>query len=487
MTVQKAVLAFLLAALVLSSSLALVDAQVASLEVEWEQFLSGIDGQKILQTSDGGYLILGQNASVLTRDDQPYFGNYASVLYKLDSQGNLLWHKTYQIQGAAPKLQCIIQTNDKGYLIGGGVVVDYTDQNLHIISRFCLLKTDSNGEIQWTQTYADPEPIGNAAIHSLTQLDDESYVLFGDYDLAAGYTYPKYVPLLFFAQVTSSGELLLNKTLGNGGTPTLLQANSESFTFLSYFPSSGGGSHSALLNVNLDGSVNWTQEYTNPNRVSSHLQCATLASDGTGFLLGGSYIAQSPNQQYSWLIKTDPQGTILWNQTYHQTSTIHDITPAYDGYIICGSFNGGWIAHLDNSGNINTELNTGSGVPYSITQTNDNSGYICTGTWNQQNTQNIWTTKLAPATTTPQFPTAILLPLTSAIILIAVAIKLKTRKNSIHNKTCTPHNYKIYLTNQQTAITFYHQKPVTPHSISCECLFDWFDCLCVGDDVAVPV
>jgi hypothetical protein len=275
----------------------------------------------------------------------------------------------------------------------------------------------------WSKTYQNPETLGHAAFTDLLHTSNGSYVLVGDYDYSAAYTYGKYMPILFFAQVDSSGKLLLNKTIQYGGTPSILQASDQGYTILASYPMSGGGSHSQLIATDLDGTIQWKEEYTKEESTSSYMSSGTVADD-RGFLVGGQYISLHNNPDYyGWLFKTDPQGKILWNRTYHKSSDIYSITQINSGgYIFCGNWEGGWITKTESLGNIEAELRTGLGVPYQILRSNT-GGYICVGTWNESSEasiyQKLWIAKIG-LTELPNVPVVPVVPVATASVIAAV-------------------------------------------------------------------
>src|SRR3989304_978700 len=93
LTNSRVIAVGLLAMLILSLSVAMVEAEVGvdDLLVEWQQFLPAISGEDIIQTPDGGYLVLGTNASLSHEGVYPIYLGEKSVLVRTDESGNLLW------------------------------------------------------------------------------------------------------------------------------------------------------------------------------------------------------------------------------------------------------------------------------------------------------------------------------------------------------------------------------------------------------------
>lgn len=102
--------------------------------------VSDVDGYSVKQTSDDGYIITGGTS--------PGGAMYWDlILIKIDSQGNTIWNRTY---GGGPTDipseigYSVDQTNDGGYITAG-----FTSSNWDIL----LLKTDSEGDTVWTNTF----------------------------------------------------------------------------------------------------------------------------------------------------------------------------------------------------------------------------------------------------------------------------------------------------------------------------------------------
>ncbi len=88
--------------------------------VEWEKVLGGIGNDmvgSVYRTEDGGFVVVGTTESIM---NEPYSTNVNSDIFvvKLDKKGNIEWMRTYGGQGGEEG-SYIIQTSDGGYLIVG--------------------------------------------------------------------------------------------------------------------------------------------------------------------------------------------------------------------------------------------------------------------------------------------------------------------------------------------------------------------------------
>jgi hypothetical protein len=108
-------------------------------DMQWSHMYGGAYedyAHSVIQTSDGGYALVGNT--------QPSSTAYRDVwLIKTDSYGNVLWDKKYDL-GANDYGYCVIQTSAGGYAIAGSTQVSEIPEY-----EMLLIKTDSNGNVQW--------------------------------------------------------------------------------------------------------------------------------------------------------------------------------------------------------------------------------------------------------------------------------------------------------------------------------------------------
>lgn len=127
-------------------------------EIEWDHTIGGTNNEyveEIIQTSDGGYMLVGNSYSDISGDKtEDQIGSIDFWIVKLDATGEVLWDNT--IGGFdSDYLETIIQTSDGGYLIGGQSVSDAgadKEENSMGESDYWVLKLDQNGSIVWQNT-----------------------------------------------------------------------------------------------------------------------------------------------------------------------------------------------------------------------------------------------------------------------------------------------------------------------------------------------
>ncbi|NQS97598.1 MAG: right-handed parallel beta-helix repeat-containing protein, partial [candidate division Zixibacteria bacterium] len=131
----------------------------------WQTFggSSGDVGKSVQQTSDGGYIIAGYTYS--------YGAGYADVyLIKTDANGNETWSQTFG-GSESDRGNSVQQTADGGYVIAG-----YTSSYGAGGNDVYLIKTDENGNETWSQTIGGSD---FEKAYSVQQTADGGYIIAG--------------------------------------------------------------------------------------------------------------------------------------------------------------------------------------------------------------------------------------------------------------------------------------------------------------------
>ena len=150
--------------------------------IVWQNSIGGslVDRPQIsFQAADGGFIMGGYSFSGISGDKtQPNQGVTDNWIVKLDSNGNVLWDKSYG-GSDSDVLRNLIQTADGGYLAGGysksNISGDKTENSQGDYD-YWIYKLDSNGNLGWQNT------IGGSGIdylRDLKQFADGSYMVVG--------------------------------------------------------------------------------------------------------------------------------------------------------------------------------------------------------------------------------------------------------------------------------------------------------------------
>ncbi|PCH95984.1 MAG: hypothetical protein COB85_04095 [Bacteroidetes bacterium] len=151
----------------------------------------------IRQTTDGGYIIIGQTISFGA-------GDWDFYLIKTDANGDTLWTKSYG--GDTLDIgYSVQQTIDGGYIIAGetrSFGSGYSD--------FYVIKTDLDGDTLWTKTYGGS--LSSDYGVSIQQTSDGGYIITGNTGAYGAGQNDAYL-----IRINSMGDTLWTKTYGGTG------------------------------------------------------------------------------------------------------------------------------------------------------------------------------------------------------------------------------------------------------------------------------
>jgi hypothetical protein len=278
--------------------------------IQWNRTYRGsgiADAYSVRQTTDGGYIVAGYTTPSDALDLNASF-------MKMDQSGNLQWNKTYGGNGTdwAWSVQA---TTDGGYILAG-VTSSYSSG----FKSFWLVKTDSNGTMQWNRTYGESP---SSLVACVEQTSDQGYIL-------AGTTGPLDATGPLVIKTDSSGNTIWRKTMGIRGDLSSAHQTSDGGyvvvgTVSGFFPPTPTFTPGTAFLVKLDpsGNIQWKKTYagTAPVQMCNGQQ----TSDG-GYILAGMALDSSAADG-SWLIKTDLQGYVQWERALRDASGQHYYQP----------------------------------------------------------------------------------------------------------------------------------------------------------------
>ena len=290
---------------------------------QWSKTYGGADtdiANALVQTVDGGYALAGYTYSYGA-------GGADFWLVKADSSGNLQWSKTYG--GTKTDIaDTLIQTTDGGYALGG-MTVSYCIGE----ADFWLVKTDANGNAQWTHAYG-------GAVHeegqSLVQAVDGGYAL-------AGWTnsYGAGADDMWLVKTDSAGNLQWSKTYGEtwyDEAYALVRTTDGGYALAGWTCASVNSvGNFYLVKTDGNGNTQWDRTY-GYSPLDNEAYALVQTIDGGYALAGRTY---PPADIYCdfWLVKTDSTGNQQWDKTCGGAD--HDIAKALvqtvdGGYTIAG-------------------------------------------------------------------------------------------------------------------------------------------------------
>ncbi len=433
--------AALLTILGLTVSLCLLGCVRASPE-GWGQTYGGENmdiGYCVIETSDGACLIAGTTNSS--------GGNFDFWLIKTDSNGVMLWNQTY----GEDNYDCaysVIETTDGDYVITGSIwSFGFTDPFTSGSNNFWLVKTDSDGNVLWKQTFGrDNSDIPFCVIETT----DGGYALAGYTGNGDGNDD------FWLIKTDKNGTMMWNQSYGgseNDVAHSLIQTSDEGFALVGYTHSVSDSRKVLLVKTDNDGKMQWNQTY---GTTIFDTEAFAMAHDLVETADGGFAIAAEKSVYMGghdfWLIKTDQEGIVEWNQTYGKVDFEFDrpesvIVTSDGGFVIAGETTAGsetgdaWLIKTDDQGNIQWNKTYGGELRdaiYSVIETS-NGEYILTGyTWSfGAGKHDVWLIKTDELGVVPEFSSWTSLLFVSVIALGAIVGYRKKLQNQGGQK-CHP-------------------------------------------------
>jgi hypothetical protein len=260
---------------------------------EWNQTFGGSDGDRgtsVQQTDDGGYIITGYNYSIGAHNADVW-------LIKTDSQGSEEWN--HEFGGSNQDFgNSVQQTNDGGYIIAGSEGYHWDGD---IDSDAWLIKTNSNGNEEWSQTFGGSN---NDQGRSVQQTTDGGYIITG-YTASFGNGGDD----IWLIKTNSNGNEEWSQTFGGSGDDkgnSVQQTTDGGYIITGYTESYGNGNYDVwLIKTNSNGNEQWNQTFGgSSNDAGFSVQQTT---DG-GYIITGYTESYGNGGQDVWLIKTDSEG-----------------------------------------------------------------------------------------------------------------------------------------------------------------------------------
>jgi parallel beta-helix repeat protein len=273
----------------------------------------------ILPVSGGGYIIAGYTDSYGAGNDDVW-------LIKTDSNGTEIWNKTFG--GTGDDNACSVQrTLDDGYIIAG-----FTDSYGAGNDDVWLIKTDSNGTEIWNKTIGG---LYSDLAYSAPPTTDGSYIIAGcTYSFGAG------EEDFWLVKTDSNGTEIWNETFGGNRfefAKSVKQTSDGGYIIAGYTDSFGAGKGDVLLvKTDANGTAIWNKTF---GGTETDMALSVQRTIDNGYIIAGSTKSYGAGLYDAWIVKTNGNGTEIWNKTFGGNSwdTVTSIKQTIcGGYILAG-------------------------------------------------------------------------------------------------------------------------------------------------------
>jgi len=271
---------------------------------------------------------------IIERDDVGFFAiGYEGLPFKgfvilIDKDGNFQWRKDY-LPGFQLAVASAIKTNDGGIVIVGEFAATPNED-----VNCCLIKLDSNANVDWAQSY---EYIGYSFGLKVIELDHGGYMLGGAVDIA-GSDREAYV-----IRTNANGDRIWAKTFGSALSFAVNQIGNDSF-LLAMLEGIGNSYTTNLICINEQGDKIWSKKRNDDKLIS--ITDSKLSNDGNRILLSGQ-IQKDDSRYYGLLMSMTKNGEIQWAKSYRVTDS--------DGYQINLAPDGGYFLTGDDNDVLNDD------------------------------------------------------------------------------------------------------------------------------------
>ena len=238
-----------------------------------------------IQTSDGGYVIVGNGI--------PENSNEDIFLLKTDENGNVLW--TRNIEGSINNSwdlgKCVQQTNDNGFIIAGSTgAPDQSPGNVY------LIKTNAIGDTLWTKQFNGN---GNSHGNFIQQTNDGGFIITG---------YVEYYGVtsdIYLIRTDEIGDTLWTSKIGGQFDCMgfcVKQTTDEGFVVVGSIHDLGTDEtyKAYILKTNSFGDSLWSQSYGDELSVANSI----ITTEEDEYVIAGSTnYSSSPTQSDAFLLK----------------------------------------------------------------------------------------------------------------------------------------------------------------------------------------
>ena len=269
--------------------------------IQWYQKLSYSVShyvEDVIQTSEGDYIVVGGVGG------DPIGGHAVqgkAFILRMSEGGSVQWIKRYGILNTPMNsFWGVVEADDGGFALAGEKL---EDRNFEFYDHFWVMKTDANGDEEWS-IESGANKWEEARV--IVKLSDGSYIVAGKISLSSTNLNMRVM------RISSSGDIIWQNNHGNNNydtaTSMTLSQNEDVVVLVGYTRSSSGNPFNyRTWGVDVaSGQVLWNKIHGGNQDDESF--GVVEAYDG-GFNIVGKSDSHG-STRVNWLVKTDSQGNV---------------------------------------------------------------------------------------------------------------------------------------------------------------------------------
>lgn len=304
--------------------------------IKWQKTYGGTDddrGSDIIQTNDGGYVILGYSKSNDINVSEN-FGAQDFWILKVNYLGTIIWQKSFGFLGADTGIS-IIQTNDDGFLLTGVLDVSASDgqgisktmpNKRHAGGDYWAIKIDAFGNKEWSHYYGGSF---TDTPYDCIQTPDNGYLIVGssdsnDVDISNNKgSYDFWV-----IKISETGDIVWEKSFGgseidearaitNSGDGNYVIVGDTRSNDLDVSKNKGAADL-WVIKISPEGDLMWEKTFGGSN---FDVGRSVFKTQDNGFIISGSSRSADGNttnnngQNDAWILKIDASANLIWQKT----------------------------------------------------------------------------------------------------------------------------------------------------------------------------
>ena len=271
--------------------------------------------------------VLGKSILIAGQKSTIYNGNGDAWIALLNKDGEKVWEDSFGGRGADGGND-VLGTSDGGY-----ISVGYTNAYGSGKNDVWIIKTDFNGEKQWSRVYGGKlDDYG----WGVTESDDGGYVIAGEtFSFGSGQSD------IYLLKIDSNGNMKWNTTFGGLAEDvaySVVNSNDGGFIVAAQTKSYGkGGSDGMIVKFDSKGIKQWNRLFG--GKGLDYLKSITVDSL-KGYILAGGSRSFNDGDNQGWVLSVNNDGYLRWEKTYGDVGEdgFNMITRTKDGgFVAVGS------------------------------------------------------------------------------------------------------------------------------------------------------